>query len=128
MVSFDGRRPEQGLQQNSSNSRSDRVEQICQKACLPNSGSKRSGCWYPWKDTFFTTLDSRHGYWQVDLDEESTVIAQIFVSDLFSYTCISYFWRKERNLVAYENNTRIQVYLTPPALYGNLSRTKVGKR
>ena len=47
-----------------------------------------------------------------------TVIAQIFVRDLISY--VSYFWRKVRNLVAYENHTRIQVYLTPPSLYENL--------
>ena len=33
----------------------------------------------------------------------ATVIAQIFVRDLISY--ISYFWRKARNLVAYENHT-----------------------
>ena len=46
-----------------------------------------------------------------------TVIAQIFVRDLISY--ISYFLRKVRNLVAYENHTRIQVYLTPPSLYEN---------
>ena len=46
-----------------------------------------------------------------------TVIAQIFVRDLISY--ISYLWRKVRNLVAYENHTRIQVCLTPPSLYGN---------
>ena len=44
-----------------------------------------------------------------------TVVAQFFVRDLISY--ISYFWRKVRNLVAYENHTRIQVYLTPPLLY-----------
>ena len=50
--------------------------------------------------------------------QNSTVIAQIFVRDLISY--ISYFWRKVRNLVAYENHTRIQVYLTPPSLYENL--------
>ena len=36
----------------------------------------------------------------------NTVIAQIFVRDLSSY--ISYFWRKVRNLVAYENHTRRQ--------------------
>ena len=47
-----------------------------------------------------------------------TVIAKIFVRDLISY--ISYFWRKVRNLVAYENHTRIQVNLTPPSLYENL--------
>ena len=46
-----------------------------------------------------------------------TVIAQIFVRDLISY--ISYFWRKVRNLVAYENHTRMHVYLTPPSLYEN---------
>ena len=46
-----------------------------------------------------------------------TVIAQIFVRDLISY--ISYFWRKVRNLVAYENHTRINAYLTPPSLYEN---------
>ena len=42
-----------------------------------------------------------------------TVIAQIFVRNLI--------WRKVRNLVAYENYTRIQVYLTPPSLYESLS-------
>ena len=47
-----------------------------------------------------------------------TVIAQIFVRDLIS--CILYFWRKVRNLVAYENHIRIQVNLTPPSLYTNL--------
>ena len=47
----------------------------------------------------------------------STVIAQIFIRDLISY--ISYFWRKVRNLVAYENHTRIKVYLTSPSLYEN---------
>ena len=46
-----------------------------------------------------------------------TVIAQIFIRDLISY--ISYFWRKVRTLVAYENPTRIQVYLTPPSPYEN---------
>ena len=47
----------------------------------------------------------------------ATVIAQIFVRDLISY--ISYFSRKVRNLVAYENHTRMHVYLTPPSLYEN---------
>ena len=46
-----------------------------------------------------------------------TVIAQIFVRDLISY--ISYFSRKVRNLVAYENHTRMHVYLTPTSLYEN---------
>ena len=47
-----------------------------------------------------------------------TVIAQNFVHDLISY--ISYFLQSVRNLVSYENHTRIQVYLTPPLLYENL--------
>ena len=47
----------------------------------------------------------------------TTVITQIFVRDLISY--ISYIWRKVRNLVAYENHTRMHVYLTPPSLYEN---------
>ena len=46
-----------------------------------------------------------------------TVIAQIFVRNLISY--ISYFWQKVRNLVAHENHTRMQVFLTPPTLYEN---------
>ena len=49
--------------------------------------------------------------------DRDTVIAQIFVRDLISY--ISYFWRKVRNLVAYENHTRMHVYLTPSSLYEN---------
>ena len=47
-----------------------------------------------------------------------TVIAEIFVRDLTSY--ISYFWLKVRNLEAYENHARIQVYVKLPSLYENL--------
>ena len=48
----------------------------------------------------------------------STVIAENFVRDLFSY--ISYFWLKVRNLVAYESYARTHVYVTLPSLYENL--------
>ena len=55
-----------------------------------------------------------HPHWDAD---PCTVIAEIFVRDLISY--ISYFLGKVRNLVAYKNHARIQVYLTPPSLYEN---------
>ena len=37
--------------------------------------------------------------------------------DLVSF--IPYFWLKVRNLVAYENHARIQVYVTQPTLFEN---------
>ena len=89
-----------------------------------SSQTVETGAW--WSDENITRLPectrpgkafSQHFFKLNCLFFFGTVIAQIFVRDLISY--ISYFWRKVRNLVAYENHTRIQVYLTPPSLYEN---------
>ena len=74
-------------------------------------------CWGREKRFFlaFWSLFIVHLHYQPFDAHWYTVIAQIFVRDLISY--ISYFLRKVRNLVAYQNHTRIQVYLTPPSLY-----------
>ena len=48
----------------------------------------------------------------------TAVIAEVFECKLIPY--VSYFWLKVRNLEAYENLARIQVYVTLPSLYENL--------
>ena len=72
MVSSDGRRSEEGLQRTLNNSGSDRVEQVRQKACLPNSGPKRSGCWRPWRDEILHNAGFKARVLAGGLDEEST--------------------------------------------------------
>ena len=84
--------------------------------CLSSVLVRTAGCLSP--SPSLVLAEALHvGFFFFYFSSLATVIAQIFIRDLISY--ISYFWRKVRNLVAYENHTRIQVYLTSPSLYEN---------